>query len=245
MSVESPGNPTSCILPQECHDFQEVFSKEKATPPPHCPWDCAINLLPNAMLPKTYIYSLSLPENKAMEEYIEGALAAGYIQPSTSTAAAGFFFVEKKDVDLRSCIDYWGLNSVTIRYPYPLPLVPASLEQLRGAQIFTKLDLRSKYNLLRIRKGDEWKTAFHTTRGHYGYLVMPYSLTNAPAVFQSFINELFNDVMDKYMIAYIDDILIYSTSYEDHIHHVRRETITFLGFVISLKGVEMDKSKLL
>ncbi len=97
-----------------------------------------------------------------MEEYIEEALKQGYIIPSTSPAASSFFFVAKKDGGLRPCIDYRKLNLITIKYRYPLPLVPAALEQLRGATIFTKLDLRSAYNLIRIREGDEWKTAFVT-----------------------------------------------------------------------------------
>ncbi|KAK3528609.1 hypothetical protein QTP70_005351 [Hemibagrus guttatus] len=121
----------------------------------------------------------------------------------------------------RPCIDYRGLNAITVRYPYPLPLVPAALEQLRGARVFTKLDLRSAYNLVHIRKGDEWKTAFHTTHGHYEYCVMPFGLTNAPAVFQALINEVFRDLLGRGVIAYIDDILVYSTSMEEHVLQVR------------------------
>lgn len=145
-------------------------------------------------------------------EYINEALAAGYIRPSTSPAAAGFFFVEKKDGDLWPCIDFRILNTITIPYLYPLPLVPVVLEQLQGAIIFTKLDLRSAYNLIRIREGNEWKTAFHMTHGHYKYLVMPYGLTNAPAVFQSLI-KVFRDTLN--------DILIYSSNLPQHISHVR------------------------
>ncbi|KAK3553204.1 hypothetical protein QTP86_031796 [Hemibagrus guttatus] len=169
-----------------------------------------------------------------MEDYIEGALAAGHIRPSTSPAAAGFFFVEKKDGGLRPCINYRGLNAITVRYPYPLLLVPAALEQLHGARVFTKLDLRSAYNLVRIREGDEWKTAFHTTHGHYEYCVMPFGLTNAPAVFHALINGVFRDLLGRGVIAYIDDILVYSTSMEDHVRQVRekcefhRTTVTFL-----------------
>ncbi|KAK3556882.1 hypothetical protein QTP70_022384 [Hemibagrus guttatus] len=119
-------------------EFREVFSKERvARLPAHQPWDCAIDLLPNASPPRVQVYPLSLPESKAMEQYIETDLAAGHIWPSTSPVAAGFFFV--------------------------------ALEQLRGARMFTKLDLRSAYNLVRIRKGDEWKTAFYTTHSHYEY----------------------------------------------------------------------------
>ncbi|KAK3572475.1 hypothetical protein QTP86_033904 [Hemibagrus guttatus] len=209
-------------LPQAYAEFREVFSKERASRlPAHQPWDCAIDLLPNASPPRGRIYPLSLPESKAMEEYIETALAAGHIQASKSPAAAGFFFVGKKDGGLRPCIDYRGLNAITVPYPYSLPLVPAALEQLRGVRIFTKLDLRSAYNLVRIHEGDEWKTAFHTTHGHYEYRVMPFGLTNAPAVFQALINGVFQDLLGKGVIAYIDDILVYSKSLEEHVLHVR------------------------
>ncbi len=110
--------------------------------PPHRPWDCAIDLLPGESVPKGKIYPLSLPEQNAMEEYIEEALQQGYICPSTSPAASSFFFVAKKDGGLRPCIDYQSLNNITVKFRYPLPLVPAALKHLRGATIFTKLDLR-------------------------------------------------------------------------------------------------------
>ncbi|KAK3553382.1 hypothetical protein QTP70_003555 [Hemibagrus guttatus] len=143
--------------------------------------------------------------------------------------------------------------------------IPAALEQLREAKIYTKLDLRSAYNLIRIKEGDQWKTAFLTTRGHYEYRVMPYGLANAPAVFQSFINEIFRDIMNKYVVAYIDDILIYSKSVEEHQSHVRTvhtrllenqlyvkaekcefhvQRTSFLGYNVSYQGVEMNNSKI-
>ncbi|KAK3566586.1 hypothetical protein QTP86_001088 [Hemibagrus guttatus] len=249
-------------LPHPYMDFREVFSEERAARlPSHQVWDCAIDLLPNTSLSKGRIYPLSLPESKAMEDYIETALAAGHIRPSMSPAAAGVFFVGKRDGGLRPCIDYRGLNAITVRYLYPLPLVPTALEQLRGARVFTKLDLRSSYNLVRICEGDEWKTAFHMTRGHYEYCVMPFGLTNAPVVFQVLINEVFRDLLGKGVIAYI---LVYSTSMEEHVrqvqevltrlqrHHLyvklencefHRSTVTFLGYVISHQGVEMDVVK--
>ncbi|KAK3506293.1 hypothetical protein QTP70_001334 [Hemibagrus guttatus] len=209
-------------------NFREVLSEERvARLPSHQVWDCAIDLLPNASPPKGRIYPFSLPESKAMEDYIETALAAGHIRLSTSPAAAGFFFVGKRDGGLRPCIDYRGLNAITVQYPYPLTLVPTMLEQLRGAKVFTKLDLRSAYNLVCIRKGNEWKTTFHTTCGHYEYCVMPFGLTNAPAVFQALINKVFRDLLGKGVIAYIDDILVYSTSMEKHVRQVR-EVLTRL-----------------
>ncbi|KAK3548098.1 hypothetical protein QTP70_004725 [Hemibagrus guttatus] len=264
--VEDSAPLASGYVPCVYKDFQEVFSRERAARlTVHRAWDCTIDLLPNTSPPKGRVYPLSLPEARAMEEYIEEALAVGHIRPSTSPAAVGFFFVGKKVGGLHPCIDYRGLSAITVRYPYPLPLVPVALEQLRGARFFTKLDLRSAYNLVRIREGDEWKTAFHTTHSHYEYLVMPFGLTNAPAVFQSLINEVFQDILGKWVIAYIDDILVYSTSLEEHVRHVRavlsrlqqnhlyikpekcefhRTTITFLGYVISRQGVEMDLTKL-
>ncbi len=179
-------------LPAEYHDLVEAFSKTKATQlPPHRTGDCAIDLQPGSQPPKGRIFPLSQPEAESMKSYIEEELAKGFLRPSTSPASAGFFFVKKKDGGLRPCIDYRGLNHITIKFRYPLPLVPAALEQLREARYFTKLDLRSAYNLIRIREGDEWKTAFSTTTGHYKYLVMPFGLANSPSVFQSFINKVF------------------------------------------------------
>ncbi|XP_016422334.1 RNA-directed DNA polymerase homolog [Sinocyclocheilus rhinocerous] len=155
-----------------------------------------------------------------MEEYIEEALKQGYIRPSTSPAASSFFFVTKKDRGLRPCINYRALNKIMVKFRYPLPLVPAALEQLRDASVFTKLDLRSTYNLIRIREGDKWKTAFVTPAGHYEYCVKPYGLDNAPSVFQDFMNEVLRDFLNRFVVVYIDDILIYSRSLAEHCHHV-------------------------
>ncbi len=253
-------------LPTEYNDLVEVFSKTKATQlPPHRTGDCAIDLQPGSQPPKGRIFPLSQPEAESMKSYIEEELAKGFLRPSTSPASAGFFFVKKKDGGLRPCIDYRGLNDITIKFRYPLPLVPAALEQLREARYFTKLDLRSAYNLIRIREGDEWKTAFSTTTGHYEYLVMPFGLANSPSVFQSFINDVFRDMLNRWVIVYIDDILIYSTTLEDHIKQVRavhrrlidhqlyakaekcefhQESVSFLGYVISSGGVAMDDKKI-
>ncbi|KAL0162325.1 hypothetical protein M9458_041721, partial [Cirrhinus mrigala] len=204
---------------------------------------------------------LPRPESEAMHKYIQEELAKGFITPSTSPASAGFFFVKKKDGGLRPCIDYRGLNEVTIKYRYPLPLVPSALEQLCSAKLFTKLDLRSAYNLVRIRTGDEWKTAFSTTSGHYEYRVMPFGLSNSPSCFQAFVNEVFRDMLNQCVIVYIDDILIYSNSYPEHVQHVRtvlkrlishqlyakeekcdfhQSRISFLGYIISPEGAVLN-----
>ncbi|KAI2668804.1 Transposon Tf2-11 polyprotein [Labeo rohita] len=263
---DTPGihsNPSA--IPSVYHDLLEAFSRSKATRlPPHRPGDCAIDLVPGATPPRGRVFPLSRAESEAMNMYIQEELAKGFITPSTSPASAGFFFVKKKDGGLRPCIDYRGLNEVTVKYRYPLPLVPSALEQLRSARIFTKLDLHSAYNLIRIRAGDEWKTAFSTTSGHYEYRVMPFGLANSPSYFQAFINEVFRDMLNRWVIVYIDDILIYSSSLTEHIKHVRsvlqrliahqlyakeekcefhQDNISFLGYIINADGVAMDEKK--
>ncbi|KAI2644624.1 Retrovirus-related Pol polyprotein [Labeo rohita] len=171
-TVSTPG------LSPEYLDLAEAFSKAKASRlPPHRANDCTIDLLPGSVPPKERIFPLSQPESEAMKAYIEEELAKGFIRPSTSPASAGVFFVKKKDGGLQSCIHYCGLNEITVKFRYPLQLVPAALEQLHSARFFTKLDLPNAYNLIRIYAGDEWKTAFSTTTGHYEYSVMPFGLT--------------------------------------------------------------------
>ncbi|KAI3366835.1 hypothetical protein L3Q82_009486, partial [Scortum barcoo] len=162
--------PDLSSVPSVYHDLAPVFSKAKATSlPPHRPYDCPIDLLPGASLPTSRLYNLSRPEREAMEKYISESLAAGLIRPSSSPLGAGFFFVEKKDKTLRPCIDFRGLNDITIKNKYPLPLIDPAFEPFHQATIFSKLDLRNAYHLVRIREGDEWKTAFNTPLGHFEY----------------------------------------------------------------------------
>uniref|UniRef100_A0A8C5R1S3 ribonuclease H n=1 Tax=Leptobrachium leishanense TaxID=445787 RepID=A0A8C5R1S3_9ANUR len=175
--------PLSVLVPIQYEEVKEVFNKGGAeTLPEHRPYDCAITLLPGTFPPKGRVYPLSQHENLILEEYIKDSLAKGFIRKSTSPAGAGFFFVSKKEGDLRPCIDYRGLNKITVKNAYPIPLIAELFDRLKGSQIFSKLDLRSAYNLVRIKDGDEWKTAFNTRSGHYEYLVMPFGLCNAPAV---------------------------------------------------------------
>ncbi|KAK3513472.1 hypothetical protein QTP70_015467, partial [Hemibagrus guttatus] len=265
-SIESPLVNQPLQIPTCYTPFSDVFCPKRASKlPPHRPWDCAIDLLPGEPVPRGRLYPLSIPEEKAMEEYIKEALAQGYIRPSTSPAASSFLFVAKKDGGLRPCIDYRALNQITVKFRYPLPLVPAALEHLRGATIFTKLDLCSAYNLIRIHEGDEWKTAFITPTGHYEYLVMPYGLANAPSVFQDFIHEVLREFLHRCVLVYIDDILIYSRSLAEHRQHVaevlgrlrefqlflkaekcsfHQPAVQFLGYNISHSGIQMDEGKI-
>ncbi len=260
---EEMGNLSN--VPEEYLDLKEVFSKSRAASlPPHRPYDCAIDLVPGMSPPKGRLYSLSVPEREAMEKYISDSLTAGFIRPSSSPAGAGFFFVAKKDGSLRPCIDYRGLNNITVKNTYPLPLMSSAFERLQGASIFTKLDLRNAYHLVRIREGDEWKTAFNTPRGHFEYLVMPFGLSNSPAVFQALVNDVLRDMVDQFIYVYLDDILIFSSSLQEHVQHVRRvlqrllenglfvkaekcafhaQSVPFLGFIVSPEGVRMDPDR--
>lgn len=253
-------------VPAVYHDLSAVFSKDKATSlPPHRSYDLAIDLLPGATPPRGRLYPLSIPETQAMETYIQECLENGLIRPSTSPAAAGFFFVGKKDGGLRPCIDYREMNKITVKNRYPLPLMSTAFDQLGGATIFTKLDLRNAYHLIRVRRGDEWKTAFITPSGHYEYLVMPFGLTNCPAAFQAFVNDVLREFLGRFVYVFLDDILIFSPDLDTHVQHVRQvlqkllhnrlfikleksefhtTNTTFLGFVISPQGLLMDQSKL-
>lgn len=166
-------------------------------------------------------------------EYIQSSLEAGIIRSSSSTTGVEFFFVSKKDKSLRPCIDYQGLNDVTIKTKtrYPLPLMSLAFELLQNTRIFTKVDLRNAYHLVRIREGDEWKIAFKTPNGHYEYLVMPFGLTNSPAVFQVLDNDVLRDMLNQCVFVYLYDILIFSPDLETHVFH--SSTVLFLGFIIS------------
>ncbi|KAJ1580145.1 hypothetical protein NDA12_006995 [Ustilago hordei] len=176
----------------------------------------------------------------------------------------GVLFVPKKDGGLRLCVDYRGLNEITVKNRAPLPLIEEQLFLLRKARIYTKLDLRAAYNLIWIAKGDEWKTAFGTQLGLYEYLVMPFGLANAPAHFQSFINDIFRDIIGIYVVVYLDDFLIFSDTEEAHVKHVTEvltclrsnrlfaklskcefhtKTVKFLGYIIKPTGIEMDPEK--
>ncbi len=253
-------------VPTEYLDLKEVFSKSRAASlPPHRPYDCAIELLPGTSPPKGKLYSLSAPEREAMKKYISDSLASGFIRPSSSQRGRGFFFVGKKDGSLRPCIDYRGLNSITVKNTYPLPLMSSAFERLQGASIFTKLDLRNAYHLVRIREGDEWKTAFNTPRGHFEYLVMPFGLSNSPAVFQALVNDVLRDMVDQFIYVYLDDILIFSSSLQEHVQHVRQvlqrllenglfvkaekcdfhaQSVPFLGYIMSVEGIRVDPEKI-
>ena len=253
-------------VPLQYQDFKDVFEKKNADMlPKHRPYDCAIELQEGAQPPFGPIYNLSQTELAALREYVDENLAKGFIQHSKSPAGAPILFVKKKDGSLRMCVDYRGLNKVTKKNRYPLPLISGLLEQLGRAKIFTKIDLRGAYNLVRIKEGDEWKTAFRTRYGHFEYNVMPFGLTNAPAIFQHMMNDIFREHLDDFVVIYLDDILIFSKNEEEHERHVRlvleklrqrglyaklekclfhQASVEFLGYIISGDGIHMDRKKI-
>jgi hypothetical protein len=171
-------------LLEKYKDFVNVFEKINADQlPAHRPYDYPIDLEEGHSPPFGPIYGLSEPELQALRDYLTKNLAKGFIQHSKSPAGAQILFVKEKDGSLRLCVDYHGLNKITKKNRYPLPLISGLLDQLRTEKIFTKLDLRGAYNLLKIRPGDEWKTAFRTRYSHFEYTVMPFGPTNAPVAF--------------------------------------------------------------
>ena len=172
-------SPAECAqfessVPAEYHEFADVFSAADAKAlPPHRPYDHTIDLEEGAAPPYGPIYSMSEMELKALREYLDDILGKGFIRPSNSPAGAPILFAKKKDGSLRLCVDYRGLNAITRKNRYPLPLVGDLLDRLRSAKFFTKIDLRAGYNNVRISPGHEWKTAFRTRYGSFEYLVMP------------------------------------------------------------------------
>ena len=244
----------------------EVFNEKLAnTLPKHRPNDCAIELKEGATFFYGPIYPTSKEEDEEIQKYLKDNLANGFIRRSISPAAHPVLFQRKKNGELSLCIDYRKLNQQTLRNSYPLPLITVVFEAMRGSKIFSKLDLKSAYNLIRIREGDEFKTAFRTKYGHYEYTVMPFGLTNAPAVFQGFINTVLRDVINKYVQVYLDDIIIYSKSFDEHVKQVQtvlqllidnqlvakiskcefhKQEVEFLGHIVSSEGIKTDPHKL-
>lgn len=253
-------------LPQQYSDYAQVFSEEKAAElPPLTGPQHEIQLEEGKSPPWGPIYALAASELKELNEYIETALQHGWIRRSTSPAGAPVLFVPKKGGKLRLCVDYRGLNQITRKNRAPLPLINEILDRLQGSAIYTKLDLKDAYRRIRIKEGDEWKTAFRCRYGHFEYVVMPFGLTNAPATFQEYINEVLRGLVDNICIVYLDDILIFSSDPATHTQHVRSvlerlqqgslfanlakcefavNEVEFLGFVISPGAVKMEPSRI-
>jgi hypothetical protein len=263
---EFPKGEVLCHVPQEYRHFLKIFNEPKEYKPQHHPWDHEINLEPGKEPRWGPIYRLTEEETIILEKQIDEGLKKGWMRESSSPAAHPILFVKKKGThDLRLCVDYRTLNDITIKDRYPLPLISELQDQLQGAVIFTRLDIKNAYHHIRIKEGDEWKTAFRTKFGLYEYLVMPFGLTNAPATFQKRINKVLRLYLGKFCMAYLDDILIYSKNKEEHRRHVEWvlkaltdaqlylkerkcefnvERTTFLGFIVEPGQLRIDPEKL-
>ncbi|CCO34728.1 Retrotransposable element Tf2 155 kDa protein type 1 [Rhizoctonia solani AG-1 IB] len=252
-------------IPEQYHPFAKVFGEEEFNKlPPHRAYDIEIELTEEGPL-NSPLYSMTDAESVTLKQWLEDELKAGKIRPSKSPISSPVMFVPKKDGSRRLVVDYRKLNARSKKNVYPLPRPDDLMSKLRGAKIFTKLDLRWGYNNVRVKEGDEWKTAFRTKYGLFETLVMPFGLAGAPGAFQAMMNEVFQDLLDVTVIIYLDDILIFSQNSADHKNHVKevlqrlqdmqlfckgskcefhRTTVEYLGIVVLDKGFSLDKLKI-
>ncbi|GJZ19441.1 putative reverse transcriptase domain-containing protein [Tanacetum coccineum] len=245
-------------------DFPEVFPDDLTGLPPVREIEFRIDLIPGALPVVKSPYRLAPSEMQELSNQLKELQEKGFIRPSHSPWGAPMLFVKKKDGALKICIDYRELNKLTIKNRYPLPRIDDLFDQLQGACCFSKIDLRSGYHQLRVRDEDIPKTAFRTRYGHFEFTVMPFGLTNAPAVFMDLMNRVCKPYLDKFVIVFIDDILIYSKSEEEHEAHLKTildllkeeklyakfskcefwlKEVQFLGHVVNRDGIHVDPSK--
>ncbi|GJS13303.1 putative reverse transcriptase domain-containing protein [Tanacetum coccineum] len=246
-------------------EFPEVFPEDLPGIPPTRQVEFRIDLVPGAAPVARAPYRLAPSEMKELAEQLQELTDKGFIRPSSSPWGAPVLFVKKKDGSFRMCIDYRELNKLTVKNRYPLPRIDDLFDQLQGSSIYSKIDLRSGYHQLRVREEDILKTAFRTRYGHYEFQVMPFGLTNAPAVFMDLMNRVCKPYLDKFVIVFIDDILIYSKSKKEHEGHLRQilkllkkeelyakfskcefwiPRVQFLGHVIDCQGIHVDPAKI-
>ncbi|KAL0560509.1 hypothetical protein IC582_000914 [Cucumis melo] len=246
-------------------DYPDVFPEELPGLPPHREVEFAIELEPGTVPISRAPYRMAPAELKELKVQLQELLDKGFIRPSVSPWGAPVLFVKKKDGSMRLCIDYRELNKVTVKNRYPLPRIDDLFDQLQGATVFSKIDLRSGYHQLRIKDEDVPKTAFRSRYGHYEFIVMSFGLTNAPAVFMDLMNRVFREFLDTFVIVFIDDILIYSKTEAEHEEHLRMvlqtlrdnklyakfskcefwlKQVSFLGHVVSKDGVSVDPAKI-
>ncbi|KAJ0585747.1 putative nucleotidyltransferase, Ribonuclease H [Helianthus annuus] len=244
--------------------FSHVFQTPSILPPPR-QHDHHIHLHPNSQPVNVRPYRYPYYQKEIMSNLIKDMLSEGIIKPSTSPYSSPVLLVRKKDGTWRFCVDYRALNALTIRDRFPIPTVDELLDELHGAKIFSKLDLRAGYHQIRVAPEDTQKTAFRTTDGHYEFLVMPFGLSNAPSTFQAAMNDIFSDVLRRFVLVFFDDILVYSKSESEHVAHLHQvfqtlathqfyaklskcvfgvAEINYLGHVISQLGVSTDTEKI-
>lgn len=262
--MDAPPKQVPAEIQSIIDEFQDVFQEPHQLPPLRS-IDHAIPLIDDSKQVNQRPYRLPHHQKNAMEQLIQQLIQNSMIRPSVSPYSSPVIMVKKKDGTWRLCVDYRQLNSNTIKNKYPIPIIEDLLDELFGANIFSKIDLRSGYHQIRMREEDIQKTAFTTHFGHFEYVVMPFGLTNAPATFQTLMNTVLSDFVRKFALVFFDDILTYSTSMEDHVQHLRtvlstlrqnklyaklskcsfgQQEIEYLGHIISSQGVATDPSKI-
>ncbi|KAD2392830.1 hypothetical protein E3N88_39807 [Mikania micrantha] len=260
---KNPYFPTEDIL--IVRDFPEVFPEDITGLPPTRQVEFRIDLVPGATPVAKAPYRLAPSELQELASQLQELTDKGFIRPSSSHWGAPVLFVKKKDGLFRMCIDYRELNKLTIKNRYPLPRIDDLFDQLQGAKCFSKIDLRFGYHQLRVLEDDVPKTAFHTRYGHYEFMVIPFGLTNAPAVFMDLMNRVCKPYLDKFVIVFIDDILINSKSKVEHEDHLRLvlellkkkqlfakfskcefwlKEVQFLGHIVNEEGIHVDPAKI-
>jgi len=255
-SLEIETKVSMCDLPV-VGEFPEVFPEDISGLPPEREIEFSIELVPGVGPISIAPYRMSLTELAEIKKQLEELLDKQFVRPSVSLWGAPVLLVKKKDGTMRLCVDYRQLNKVMIKNKYPLPRIDDLMDQLVGACVFSKIDLRSGYHQIRVKSEDIPKTIFRTRYGHYEYLVMPFGVTNSPGVFMDYTNRVFHPYLDSFVVVFIDDILVYSKTREEHEEHLRivlhtlkdqqlyaklskcefwLEKVSFLGHVISQGG---------